>query len=535
MGTVFLAEQSHPVKRTVAIKIVKHGKDSRQILARFEAERQALALMDCPNIAKVLDVGATRTADSLADPQKQNSDRNPVVSGSHPYFVMELVDGAPITQYCDQHRLTPRERLELFIPICQAVQHAHQKGIIHRDLKPSNVLIAMYDGKPVPKIIDFGVAKAIGVGVPEWTELTEFGSVVGTLEYMSPEQTEPGQPDIDTRSDIYSLGALLYELLTGTTPLQPKRLKGAALLELLRIVREEEPPTPSTRLSTAEGLPSIAANRRLEPKKLSGLVRGDLDWIVMKCLEKDRTRRYATANGVARDIQSYLSDEPVEASPPSAGYRLRKFARRHTAALVTAIAFATLLILGAGISIWQAVRATSAEDVARRERDTAINEKHHADDEAAIAKAVNEFLERDLLSQADIANQSQDGPRNKNITVRELLDRAAKGIETKFPGQELTEAAIRLTLGTSYRAVGEYTGGEETHPSVLRLASRKSWPHRSRHARIHAQFGRRPYAAQRFRRSGTTLQDRVARPCPTGRRPSRDTSERNAAWADLPG
>jgi eukaryotic-like serine/threonine-protein kinase len=323
MGTVFLAEQSQPVQRTVAIKIVKPGMDSRRILARFEAERQALALMDHPNIAKVLDVGATLAAEPLANARRESADGSSAISdlksafhGNRPYFVMELVDGAPITHYCDRQRLTPRERLELFIPMCQAVQHAHQKGIIHRDLKPSNVLVALYDGKPVPKIIDFGVAKAMGTGLIERADLTEFGSVVGTLEYMSPEQAEPDQPDIDTRSDIYSLGALLYELLTGTTPLQPKRLKGAALLELLRIVREEEPPRPSTRLGTTEELPSIAANRRLEPKKLSGLVRGDLDWIVMKCLEKDRTRRFATANELARDLERYLHDEPVEARPP---------------------------------------------------------------------------------------------------------------------------------------------------------------------------------------------------------------------------
>ena len=303
MGTVFMAEQSLPVKRTVAIKIIKPGMDSRRIIARFEAERQALALMDHPNIAKVLDVGSTEAKDEgrrIKDEHGRSSSDSSLIlhpssfQAGRPYFVMELVQGVPITQYCDENRLTPQERLELFIPICQAVQHAHQKGIIHRDLKPSNVMVALYDNKPVPKIIDFGVAKAIGNDLNEHTQLTEFGSVVGTLEYMSPEQAEPGQPDIDTRSDIYSLGALLYELLTGTTPLQAKRLHGAALLELLRIVREEEPPTPSSRLSTTEELPSIAANRHLEPKKLSGLVRGDLDWIVMKCLEKNRTRRYET-------------------------------------------------------------------------------------------------------------------------------------------------------------------------------------------------------------------------------------------------
>ena len=472
MGTVFMAEQSLPVKRTVAIKIIKPGMDSRRIIARFEAERQALALMDHPNIAKVLDVGSTEAKDEdrrLKDGQGRSSSDSSLIphlssfQAGRPYFVMELVQGVPITQYCDEHRLTPQERLELFIPVCQAVQHAHQKGIIHRDLKPSNVMVALYDNKPVPKIIDFGVAKAIGNDLNEHTQLTEFGSVVGTLEYMSPEQAEPGQPDIDTRSDIYSLGALLYELLTGTTPLHPKRLHGAALLELLRIVREEEPPTPSSRLSTTEELPSIAANRHLEPKKLSGLVRGDLDWIVMKCLEKNRTRRYETANGLARDLERYLHDEPVEARSPSASYRLRKFTRRHKTMLTTVMAFVLLLIAGTTVSAWQAVRATAERDAKEEARQAeaaqrrqAVEAKQRADEEAAIAKAVNEFLQQDLLGQADIGNQPAGAARNKNITVRELLDRAADRINAKFKGQERTEAAIRLTMGTAYEGLGDF-------------------------------------------------------------------------------
>src|SRR6058998_3519608 len=272
--------------------------------------------MDHVNIARVLDAGATESG--------------------LPYFVMELVHGVSITKYCDDNHLTPRERLELFVPVCQAVQHAHQKGIIHRDMKPSNVMVCLYDGKPVPKVIDFGIAKAAGPRLTEKTLFTELGSVVGTLEYMSPEEAELNQLDIDTRSDIYSLGVLLYELLTGTTPLERKRFQKVAFLEVLRLIREEESPRPSTRLSTTDGLPSIAANRGLEPKKLSGLMRGELDWIVMKTLEKDRNRRYETANGFAADVSRYLADEPVLACPPSAWYRFRKFTRRNKGPVLAA-------------------------------------------------------------------------------------------------------------------------------------------------------------------------------------------------------
>jgi serine/threonine protein kinase/WD40 repeat protein len=341
MGTVWMAEQRQPVQRKVALKIIKAGMDSKQVVARFEAERQALALMDHPHIARVFDGGTT-------------------LSG-RPYFVMDLVKGVPITTYCDEHRLTPRERLELFVSVCQAIQHAHTKGLIHRDVKPGNVLVAPYDGVPVPKVIDFGVAKATGQPLTERTLCTGFGAVVGTLEYMSPEQAELNNRDIDTRSDIYALGVLLYELLTGTTPLRRERLKQAALTEVLRAIREEEPPRPSTRLSESqETLPSISAQRHMEPAKLRKVLRGELDWIVMKALEKDRSRRYETANAFALDVQRYLADEPVQACPPSTGYRLRKFVRRNKGPVLAVGLVLLTLVAGIVGTTWGLVSAHKA-------------------------------------------------------------------------------------------------------------------------------------------------------------------------------
>jgi WD40 repeat protein/tRNA A-37 threonylcarbamoyl transferase component Bud32 len=371
MGTVWMAEQTEPVKRRVALKVIKPGMDSTQVLRRFEAERQALALMDHTHIAKVFDAGSTLEG--------------------RPYFVMELVKGAPITKYCDELHLPIGERLELFVPVCQAIQHAHQKGIIHRDIKPSNVLVAIQDGKPVAKVIDFGVAKALHQRLTEESVYTELGQVIGTLEYMSPEQAELSVLDIDTRADIYALGALLYELLTGSTPLDRKRLHNAAFAEMLRMIKEEEPSKPSTRLTQSkESLASLAAQRRTEPAKLTKAVRGELDWIVMKCLEKDRTRRYDTANSLARDVEHYLHDEPVEACPPSAANRLRKFARKYWLPMTVVAAFALLLVTGIVASTWQAIRATQAESEAVWQRDLATEAKGEATRKREEAEAARD-------------------------------------------------------------------------------------------------------------------------------------------------
>jgi serine/threonine-protein kinase len=364
-GVVFMAEQTQPVRRKVALKVLKPGMDTRQVVARFEAERQALAIMDHPNIAKVLDGGQT--------------------TSGRPYFVMDLVKGLPITEYCDQAQLTPRERLELFVPLCQAVQHAHQKGVIHRDLKPSNVLVMMHDATPVVKVIDFGVAKALGQELTDKTLFTGFAQMVGTPLYMSPEQAGQSGLDIDTRSDIYSLGVLLYELLTGTTPFDKDRLKEVSYEELRRIIREEEPPRPSTRISTlGKAATTVSTQRKSDPKRLSQLFRGELDWIVMKCLEKDRNRRYETASGLAADVQHYLKDEPVLACPPSAWYRLRKFARRNRLGLATAGSMLLFIVSLAAVIGWALL------DRDAREREAA---SEHKTREAALDDQVKRELD----------------------------------------------------------------------------------------------------------------------------------------------
>jgi tetratricopeptide (TPR) repeat protein len=419
--------------------------DSKQVLARFEAERQALALMDHPNIARVLDAGAT--------------------TNGRPYFVMELVKGVPITKYCDEHRLTPTQRLELFVPVCQAIQHAHHKGIIHRDIKPSNILIALYDGKPVPKVIDFGVAKAAGQQLTDKTLMTGFGSVVGTLEYMSPEQAELNQLDIDTRSDIYSLGVVLYELLTGSTPLDKKRLKQAAFGELLRIIREEEPQKPSTRLShSTDSLPSVSAQRQMEPAKLTKLVRGELDWIVMKALEKDRNRRYETANGFAMDVQRYLADEPVEACPPSAGYRFRKFARRNRAALgIAGLVFAAMLLTLA-ILVISNIRIEKE----KRAKDEALGHAKFnanlADEESRLTReAVSEYFT--LVSQSKLFNVPGLQP------LRMQLLEAAVRYYQALMAKRSDDPTVRAELAVAYlRLAGVYFEVDRNNDSVAALS-----------------------------------------------------------------
>jgi serine/threonine protein kinase len=461
-GVVYMAEQEEPVRRRVALKIIKLGMDTKSVIARFEAERQALALMDHPNIAKVFDAGATDTG--------------------RPYFVMELVRGVRITDYCDQNNLSTEGRLKLFTQVCHAIQHAHQKGIIHRDIKPSNILVTLHDGVPVPKVIDFGIAKATNdQRLTDKTIFTAFEQFIGTPAYMSPEQAEMSGLDIDTRSDIYSLGVLLYELLTGRTPLDPEELLRSGMNEMRRIIREDEPPRPSTRLSTmlAADLTTIAKHRQADAPRLIHLVHGDLDWIVMKALEKDRTRRYETANGFAMDVQRHLSNEPVAACPPSNLYRFQKLARRNKLAFVAGASVLLVLLAGIAASTWQAVRATRAEheqtrlreqaENARndeaRERAKAVTNEKKAAAEAAKSQQVAQFMKDMLKGVAPSVALGRD-----TTMLREIVDNTAERIGADLKDQPEVEIELRLTLAQVYLDLQDYKKMEQTARETLRLA-----------------------------------------------------------------
>jgi serine/threonine protein kinase/tetratricopeptide (TPR) repeat protein len=441
MGLVFMAEQAQPIRRRVALKILKPGMDTRQVIARFEAERQALALMDHPNIAKVLDGGET--------------------SGGRPDFVMDLVNGVPITDCFDQSQLTPRERLELFVSVCQAVQHAHQKGIIHRDIKPTNVLVTVQDGAALVKVIDFGIAKALGQQLTDKTLFTGFAQLIGSPLYMSPEQAALNNIDVDTRSDIYSLSVLLYELLTGTTPFEKERLSQADYEEIRRIIREEEPPKPSTRISTlGQAATTLSTQRKGDPRQLRQLLRGELDWIVMKCLEKDRSRRYETANDLAMDLQRYLEDQPVQACPPSAGYRLRKFVRRHKGKVAVAAAMLALVLAGTVASTWQALRATRAE----QRTNEALTEVTAA--QAQTRQALDALFE-DVV-QTMFTKRPQLGEKEKAFLRKVLAfyetftEQSAESAEATFLGAKAyyNVAHLRALLGEHREAVAGYRQAE---------------------------------------------------------------------------
>jgi len=450
MGEVWVAEQHKPIQRRVALKLIKTGMDTKQVIARFESERQALAMMDHPAIAKVFDAGET--------------------GDGRPYFVMEYVQGIPITAHCDKNRLTTQERLELFKHICEGVQHAHQKAIIHRDLKPSNILVVIQDGKAVPKIIDFGVAKATAQSLTERTMYTELGMLIGTPEYMSPEQAEMSGQNVDTRTDVYSLGAILYELLVGALPFDPKELRRAGFDEIRRKIREEDPPKPSTRLSTMdEASTTQAQNRRTERPALIRQIRGDLDWITMKALEKDRTRRYGSPSDLAADIERYLLHQPIVARPPSTMYKTKKFVRRHTVGVGVASTLAVLLV---AFSISTAIQARRIA----RERD-------RANQEAEASRQVSDFL-TGLFKVSDPSEA-----RGNSVTAREILDKGADKITRELQGQPLVQGKLMNTMGFVYRNLGLYNSAQGLLERALDIRTKALGPDHSEVATTLSDLG----------------------------------------------
>jgi len=452
MGIVYLAEQEEPIRRRVALKVIKPGMDSKRVIGRFEAERQALALLDHPNIAHVYDAGTTENG--------------------RPYFVMEYVKGLPITEHSDRHKLTIEDRLNLFLQVCHAVHHAHQKGIIHRDIKPSNILVVVQEDQAIPKIIDFGVAKAIAQPLTERTLFTEDSQLLGTPEYMSPEQADMASEDIDTRSDIYSLGVLLYVLLTGVMPFDPKTFREGGVEHIRQVIRESDPKTPSTRLTKlGEEAKKIAENRRTEIRTLAKHLHKELEWIPLKAMRKERAERYRSASELADDIENYLNGAPLIAGPPSTIYRVKKFVRRHKALVTGIAAVVAVLIAGVVVSTIFAIGQARARAEAERQ--------------AKISQAVSDFLREDLLASVDPTKA-----KGRELTVRSFLDTASENLEGKFKNEPLVEASIRDTLGWTYRMLGEINAAEphleralqirqeqlgQEHPETLSSMGRLGW------------------------------------------------------------
>jgi serine/threonine protein kinase/tetratricopeptide (TPR) repeat protein len=450
-GIVFLAEQQQPIRRKVAVKVLKPGMHTGQVISRFESERQALALMDHPNIARVLDAGAT--------------------DSGRPYFVMELVKGVSITEFCDQNRLGLEARLRLFLDVCQAIQHAHHKGVIHRDIKPTNVLVALHNGGPVVKVIDFGIAKATGQKLTERTLFTTDGQMIGTPAYMSPEQAENSGLDIDTRSDVYALGVLLYELLTGTTPLEDRRLQAAGYAEMQRLIREEEAPRPSLRLSSlGDSATMLAASRGLDVKRLAQLLVGDLDWAVLKALEKDRNRRYDTPRSFAEEIERYLRREPIMARPPSMVYKVKKFAQRHRTAVLTTAAMAAVLVVGAAVATWQAIVATRAKRDALASAAAEKEAKELAQARDAETQAVLEFVETRVFSAA--RPEGRTGGLGREVSLRRAIEATVPFVDKSFTNQPLIEARLRMTLGQFFLDLGEAKIAADQCRTAFRLYSK---------------------------------------------------------------